>query len=320
MRVLVTGAFGSLGMAATRELLDQGHRVRCFDLRNRATEKRARQLGDSVETIWGDICSPRQVAAAVADQDAVLHLAAILFPDSETNTGRARTVNVDGTCNVLDAMAASPKHPTMIFPSSVTVYGKGRFEGELRRADEPVSPSHHYARHKAECEKLIQASGVPWTILRIGASVEPGNSAKLTPAVVRTMFAASLDVRIEYVHPADVARALANAVSRPEARSRILLIGGGPSCQVLQREFIAAGIEALGIRMLPEEAFGDEGFETDWMDTTESQKILDFQRYSFAEFRAEFRHRMRLQRWLLLPLRPLIRRLLLHLSEPWRNR
>jgi len=320
MRVMVTGALGSLGMAAIRELLEQGHRVRCFDLRTSATEKQSRELGKSVEVRWGDVCDPGQVAAAVEDQDAVIHCAAILFPESEDQPERARAVNVGGTRTVLDAMSASPKRPTLVFPSSITVYGKGRLEGEPRRADEPVSPSHHYARHKVEGEELIRSSDVPWTILRIGVSVEPGSSAKLTSQTLRTMFEVSLDTRLEYVHPTDVARAMANALSRPEARSKVLMIGGGPCCQVLQREFFGTAFEAIGIGMLPEQAFGDQGFEMDWMDTSESQRILDFQRYSFDDFRADFQRSMLLQRWLLLPLRPLVRRALLHFSGPWRSR
>jgi nucleoside-diphosphate-sugar epimerase len=306
--------------AAIRELLEQGHRVRCFDLRTSATEKRSRKLGESVEIRWGDVCDPGQVAAAVEDQDAVIHCAAILFPESEEQPEGSRAVNVGGTRTILDAMSASPKRPMLVFPSSITVYGKGRFEGEPRRADEPVGPSHHYARHKVEGEELIRSSDVPWTILRIGVSVEPGASSKLTAQALRTMFEVSLDTRLEYVHPTDVARAMANALSRPEARSKVLMIGGGPRCQVLQREFFGTAFEAIGIGRLPEQAFGDDGFEMDWMDTSESQRILDFQRYSFDDFRADFQRSMRLQRWLLLPLRPLVRRALLHFSGPWRSR
>jgi nucleoside-diphosphate-sugar epimerase len=320
MRVLLTGGLGSLGTAAARELLEQGHRVRCLDLRTSATKRQSRKLGESVEIRWGDVRNPEQVAAAVEDQDAVIHCAAILFPESEEEPERARAVNIDGTKIVLDAMSASPKRPTVVFPSSITVYGEGRLEGEPRRVDEPVNPSHYYSQHKVEGEELIRSSGLPWTILRIGASVEAGASSKLTAQALRAMFEVSLDTRVEYVHPADVARAMANALSRPEARSKVLMIGGGPSCQVLQREFFGTAFEAIGLGMLPERAFGDQGFETDWMDTTESQRILDFQRYSFDDFQADFERNMKLTRWLLFPLRPLVRRTLLHFSGPWRSR
>ena len=76
MRVLVTGAFGNVGRSTVDELLKQGHRVRCFDLKTRANTKTARSYGDRIEVVWGDLRSPADLAAAVSDQDAgeVLHL------------------------------------------------------------------------------------------------------------------------------------------------------------------------------------------------------------------------------------------------------
>ena len=53
----------------------------------------------------------------------------------------------------------------------------------------------------------------------------------------------------------------------------------------------------------------------DWMDCEESQKHLDFQRHSWDDFHSAFQDRMRFHRWALTPLRPMIRRLLIHLSN-----
>jgi len=39
MNVLLTGAFGNVGLSTLEELLRQGHQVRCFDLKTRANEK-----------------------------------------------------------------------------------------------------------------------------------------------------------------------------------------------------------------------------------------------------------------------------------------
>jgi hypothetical protein len=39
----------------------------------------------------------------------------------------------------------------------------------------------------------------------------------------------------------------------------------------------------MGIGMLPESAFGSEPYITDWLDTEESQRLLNYQRYSFDD-------------------------------------
>ena len=56
------------------------------------------------------------------------------------------------------------------------------------------------------------------------------------------------------------------------------------------------------------------------MDTTESEALLRFQRHAFDDYRRGVHHEMRWARRLLLPVRPLARRALLHLSGPWRRR
>ena len=49
MNVLLTGAFGNVGTSALTELLKQGHRVRCFDLRTKASEKAVAECPDGKE-------------------------------------------------------------------------------------------------------------------------------------------------------------------------------------------------------------------------------------------------------------------------------
>lgn len=73
MRVLLTGAFGNLGLPTLRELLRRGHEVRCFEVPSRRTRKRAAEFGKQIEVIWGDIRDARQVHEAVAGQQAIVH-------------------------------------------------------------------------------------------------------------------------------------------------------------------------------------------------------------------------------------------------------
>ena len=78
MRVLLTGAFGNVGVSALEELLPRGHAVRCFDLRTPANERAARRYTGRIEVVWGDLRNPDDLMAAVQDRDVVLHVAFII--------------------------------------------------------------------------------------------------------------------------------------------------------------------------------------------------------------------------------------------------
>jgi len=78
MNILLTGRFGNVGTSTLGELLKQGHRVRCFDLKTKMSEKAAQRIADRAEVMWGDLRNPSDVAAAVQGQEVVVHLAFII--------------------------------------------------------------------------------------------------------------------------------------------------------------------------------------------------------------------------------------------------
>jgi nucleoside-diphosphate-sugar epimerase len=319
MRVLVTGAFGNLGRAVLAELLRQGHRVRAMDKENRAARNALRQIGSGVDVLWGDIREPDRVREAVSGQDAVIHHAGMLPPATEQHMELARAVNVGGARALIEAMQAQPVRPRLIFPSSVSVFGPMQHLEPPRTASDPVCPTDEYTRHKVECEAMVRASDLPWVILRIGVAPDPSLRAA-SPEVFRTLFEVSPDARMEFVDRRDVALAQVRALQSREAAGKVLLIGGGPACQIRHRDLFDVVCAALGIEMFPDAAFGRGNYYTDWMDTAESQRILGFQRHSFAEYRSAVVTNMRPLRRLLWPVRPLVRSFLLQHSRPWKVR
>jgi short-subunit dehydrogenase len=98
------------------------------------------------------------------------------------------------------------------------------------------------------------------------------------------MFGVPLDNRMEYVHTRDVGLALANAAGSDEIWSKLLLLGGGPRCQYLYREIVGKIFAAMGLDMLPEDAFTTVPFATDWLDTKESQRLLHFQTRTLDDY------------------------------------
>lgn len=282
MKILLTGAFGNIGFSALEELLKRGHTVRCFDLRTKANEKKARQTAGKADIIWGDIRQAEQVAASVRDQDVIIHLAAILPPEVDERPEVARAVNVGGTQHLLAAAAQQPRPPKILYSSSLDVFGFTQDQPPPRKVTDPVQATDEYTRHKLQCEELLKTSGLVWSIYRF-ADVPPLAQRKPHPIMYRV----PLTTRFEMLHTADAGLAIAQGMEREEIWGRTWLIGGGPRCQVYYRDYLERMLEAMGIGKLPEEAFGHDPYCTDWLDTEASQRLLEYQRHSFDEIIAD---------------------------------
>ena len=284
MKVLLTGAFGNVGVSALEELLRQGHTVRCFDLHTPANARTARRYTDRIEVLWGDLRRPADLLAAVQGMDVVLHVAFIIPKmsatgiESELRPDWAESVNVGGTRNLIQAIQAQPTPPKLVFTSSLHVYGRTQHLTPPRTVAEAPQPIEHYARHKVACEEMIRASGLQWAILRLAATFPI--ALKLDPG----MFDVPLDNRMEFVHTRDVGLALANAVSSNEIWGKTLLIGGGPRCQHVFGDMVARIVGSMGLEMLPPEAFATTAFATDWLDTEESQHLLRYQTRTLDDY------------------------------------
>jgi nucleoside-diphosphate-sugar epimerase len=302
MKVLLTGPFGNIGTNALINLLEQGHDVRCFDIRSENNERVAGKFEGRVDVVWGDIRNPDDVAKAVEDREVVIHLAFIIPVESEVNPELSREINVGGTKNLLAAMKGVSPPLKFVFASSCTVFGPTQDQPPPRKASDPVNPTINYTQHKVECEEMVKGSGFDWTILRFGAV--PPVELKFNPMV----FFLSPESRMEFVHSKDVGLALANAVSCDEAWGKILLIGGGPQNQMYYRDYITGSMEASGIGRFPDEAFGTIPSSMDWLDTEESQRLLDYQKHTYEDFLRDRKASLGLKRYLIRIARPVIRR------------
>ena len=315
MNVLLTGAFGNVGRSALEELIRQGHTVRCFDLKTRANARAARKFKGQVEVMWGDLRRPEEVAAAVQGQDVVVHLAFIIPKlsatgvECESRPDWAHEINVGGTGHLIQAMEAQPKPPRLIFTSSCHVYGRTQHQRPPRTVHDPVQPIEHYSQHKIACERMVRESRLEWSIFRLAATLP------ITMILDAGMFDVPLNNRMEYVHRRDVGLAIANGVRSEDVWGKILLIGGGPRCQYVYREMTEQILGAMGLGMLPDEAFGTTPFPTDWLDTAESQRLLGYQQRDLGDYVQDLVELVGTRRRLIRVFRPLVRRWLLEKSS-----
>jgi UDP-glucose 4-epimerase len=307
MNILLTGAFGNIGRSTLDELLNRGHWVRCFDLSTKTNLRLSSHYADRVQLQWGDMLDQEALHTAMKGVDAVIHLAFVIpalsatGKCSEDDPGWAYAVNVGGTRNLLNAILSQPKPPRLLFTSSLHIYGKTQHIRPPRTTSDPPDPIEHYAKHKVECEKLIRNSGVSWSIFRLAASLP------IRLILDQSMFDVPLHNRIEFVHTRDVGLAIANALENEEVWGRVWHIGGGAKCQLYQRDLVKQVLEAVGVGMLPEDVFTQNPYPVDWLDTTESERVLSFQRRTLSDYIRELRSRLGGWRHLIRLFRPVIR-------------
>ena len=320
MNVLITGSMGNIGTSTLAALQGRGHRITCFDLPTRVNRQLAKRLPAEVRMCWGDIRQAADIAAAVVNQEVVVHLAAII-PEvshtghrSEENPSLAYDVNVKGTQNLIAAVKAMPVAASMVFTSTLHVYGLTQHLAPPRKVQDPVNPTDHYARHKVACEAMLRESGLRWAILRLGVAVPL--KVILSPA----MFLIPPSNRIEYVHTLDAGVAIANAIETEAVWGCIWNIGGGPRCQLRYEDMLGTFMQLIGQAPLPVAAYNSVDFCVDWLDTQESQLLLNYQQHTYDDFIKAMT--LCLRPWLALIrfFRPVVRWVILRQSHYLRGR
>lgn len=278
MKVLITGGAGILGQKVVQRFVSNGHQARVFDLPQVDYSPFEGMAG--VEIVKGDIRDKDVVRQAVEGVDAVLHLAALIPPASERNRDVTMAINVGGTANLLEAIARKPVH--FVLTSSVATYGDTTKDTPPIRVTHPQVVTDIYSESKIESERIVLSSGVPYTIFRIAPIAVP---EVMEPPEAWPFME---EQRVEWVNRDDVADALYACAQTKEAIGKIWNIAGGPSWQMLGKQYVAALYEAMGLD--PADArFSDTPGWFDWYDTAESQSVLRYQNTPFPEFIARLR-------------------------------
>jgi nucleoside-diphosphate-sugar epimerase len=282
MRVLVTGGAGRLGINVCKFLMRAGYKVRILDLKTPRNQRSIRELGNTLEICWGDITWSESVRSALAQVDAVVHMAGILPPVADEVPELSKRVNVDGTRTLIEAIKEEQRSIPLIYTSSVTVFGPSpdALEPLCTDRNQPC-PIGAYADTKYLAENLIRQSGLDFVILRLTATMY----LAFEVSDVRRMFSIPVNNRVEFCHPDDAALAIANAVKNFAAvNGMTLIISGGSGQRMLYRDMVGRMLGVMGLPLPPEKKFTKEPYCLDWYDTTESERLLRFQCHTFADY------------------------------------
>jgi nucleoside-diphosphate-sugar epimerase len=221
MTILITGATGRVGSRFARRALDWGERVRVLVREASAGSGAVTGLRErGAETVIGDLRDTEAVKRAVADVQAVVHIAAAFRGTAEEETV---TVNRDTTAALATA-ALDAGVTRFVFTSTNLVYGAGRGR-PAREADAPAPPPGFgaYPASKAEAEAALQRlhaeRDLDLRVVRL-AFVYGEGDAQLAEAMgfVRQMPAHQ---RMHLVHHADASQGLWRALQAEGAAGRV---------------------------------------------------------------------------------------------------
>jgi len=214
--VAITGAGGLLGRALVATLQREPGavtRVLGLDLRPPAVDA---TTDVSIEMRAVDVRD-----AALVEQldgvDVVVHLAVQMDPIRDL--ARMRSINVDGTMNVLAAARAAGVG-RVVHLSSVVAYGAHPDNALPLDEDGPLrgTPGFTYAEHKREVEELLwrwhaAGDGPAVTVLRSAAVLGPGVDNFLTRVLELPVLPDLPDAPpLQFVHVEDVVGAIVHAI------------------------------------------------------------------------------------------------------------
>jgi UDP-glucose 4-epimerase len=249
--VLITGGAGFIGSHLV-EKLSQDRRVHVIDDLSRG---RHEWLPEGAVLHEADIRDGDLLMQLVEDirPKAVAHLAALHFiPAVDSAPRLAWELNVEGTVNMLRALAATPPE-LLLFASSAAVYPDTA--GPISESLEP-RPIDVYGRTKLEGERLLwdfaRKTGARCLVARIFNVVGQRETNKhVVPELVSqlrsglsTIELGNLEARRDYTDVVDVASALAFLLTEPTGGHSTLNLGSGKAVSV--RELVQTCEVILG--------------------------------------------------------------------------
>lgn len=246
LRIAVTGASGFIGRAVVACARARGHSVIAI-VRRAGSDPDEWDAG--VTPIVADLTRDNDLSGALAGADVVIHLAAMMTGDAETQ----RRNTVDATQALCSAILARPVRPRLVLISSISVYSsdagaKGGMIDESSPLEASPLERDVYCQNKLQQEEIARgfaaSHALPLTILRPGSVFGPGKlwnahlGAIIGPLMVQFTRAGELPV----IYVGNCAQAIVKACETQDA-GPINLIDRDPPDR-------ARYLQALGLRKL----------------------------------------------------------------------
>ena len=164
--IALTGATGFIGQGLLRTLSKRGYRLRVLLRRPSVVPI------ESASAVVGDLARPQNMAAALADVDAVIHSAGIAHAMSGVPEDDYRILNTEATIGLARAAQRAGAR-RFIFLSSIRAQC-GPSADQTLTEDVAPNPTEAYGRSKLAAEQGLAALDLDWVALRLVLVYGPG--------------------------------------------------------------------------------------------------------------------------------------------------
>lgn len=236
---LVVGATGLLGSEICRHMREIGMPVRALVRIGSDPAKIENLKGLGAEIVEGDLKNPSSLDAACQGVTTVISTASATLSRREGDS--LESVDRDGQIHLIDAAkAANGEHFVLIsFPHDQFVQC-------------PLNDA------KVAAEQHLKQSGLAYTVLQASYFMEVWLSPALgfDPAAGTARIYGDGKNKLNWISYRDVARFAVRSITEPQARNRVLELGGPEALSPLDvvAAFEAAGSKPITVEHVPESA------------------------------------------------------------------
>lgn len=294
-KVLLTGASGSMGGEAFKELLRRKDK---YDVRLilRPSKKNKRAFSkyegqEGIDIVWGDLANLDDVLRAVSGVEAVLHPAAFISPAADRNPQLCNRCNRIGTENIVEAIKSQPDggdNIRLVSIGSIAEYGDRLPPVHWVKVGDPLKPSvgDYYAITKMGAERAVIESGLKhWAIMRQTWIAIADILSLMDPI----MFHQPPETHIEFITGEDAGYGLVQTLECPEDfYGRVYNMSGGPSCRIVFSDYLERFFHMLGMgdfgKIVPRNWLATRNFHCSWyMDSWILNEYLGHWRHSYYD-------------------------------------
>jgi len=281
MKVLITGASGTIGFNVLKQLIDlKEHEITAIDLKSHKSNKRLKPFRNFANIIYGDINDKELMNALIRDHEVVIHLAGIIPPFADIKENLSRIVDYEGTKNIIKAINNHNPNCFLMYASSTTVYGP---KEKLVKVSDPTKANteDNYSLVKIRSEEQIKENLKNFVIYRLPAVI--GDIKKDAP-----MYNIPSKSDVEFITVNDAASAFVKGIDKKALlNKKTFNVTGGKEYRIKYRDFLIKVLKIHGIsaRFVATQILVDKNFYSHYyVDSDSLNKKLNFQNGSIEEY------------------------------------